>query len=97
MPIRAISINANAPSLRISLSVTINNTTHTLKALLDTGAQGNFINQETAEKLNIQATNLSTPIKVTNVDGTPNSQGKIYKSTKRNLQWLKQKFTSLHF
>ena len=45
--------------------------------LLDCGATGLFINEEYAEHEGISTKQLSTPIPVYNVDGTPNEAGPI--------------------
>ena len=42
------------------------------KALLDTGAGGKFIDQNFVRNQKILTKNLEHPIKVFNVDGTPN-------------------------
>jgi len=41
-------------------------------ALIDSGAEGEFIDQNYARKLGIKQTALEKPIKVLNVDGTRN-------------------------
>ena len=43
-----------------------------IKALLDTGAGGKFINQNFIRNQRIKMKNLEHPIEVFNVDGTPN-------------------------
>ena len=42
------------------------------QALIDSGAEGEFINQNYARALGIKQTALKEPIKVLNVDGTQN-------------------------
>ena len=42
------------------------------RALLDTGARGKFINQNYVQSQKIKTKELEHPIKVFNVDGTPN-------------------------
>jgi transposase InsO family protein len=46
-------------------------------ALIDSGAGGNFIDEETVTKLQLQRTELRRPIQVRNVDGTLNHKGQI--------------------
>ena len=49
------------------------------KALVDSGASKNFINEETWKTLNIGAFQLTRLVTIYNVDGTENKQGKITK------------------
>jgi hypothetical protein len=49
----------------------------TLMALIDSGAGGNFIDEETVTKLQLARTELLKPIIVRNVDGTHNNNGHI--------------------
>ena len=49
-----------------------------MKALLDCGARGIFLDQNFARKHNIKATKLEQPIRARNVDGTDNKQGTIH-------------------
>ena len=49
------------------------------KALVDTGATGDFIDADFVEKQGLPTRTLSTPIPVYNVDGTPNEAGSISK------------------
>ena len=57
-----------------------------MKALIDSGAQGKFLNKDFALRNKIALNKLNNPITVYNVDGTKNSSGKIEYST-----WLKVK------
>ena len=52
------------------------------KALLDTGAGGKFIDQNYVREQGLETENLKFPIKVYNVDGTPNKRGTIRKYVK---------------
>jgi hypothetical protein len=49
--------------------------------LLDTGAGGEFIDQNFVQNQKIGTKELKYPIEVFNVDGTPNKQGTITKYT----------------
>jgi hypothetical protein len=49
--------------------------------LLDTRAGGKFINQNFVQNQKIEMKELKYPIKVFNVDGTPNKRGTITKYT----------------
>jgi hypothetical protein len=55
-------------------------------ALTDSGAEGEFIDQNYARSLRIKQTALEEPIKVLNVDGTRNKQGTITHFTEIDLQ-----------
>jgi len=55
-------------------------------ALIDSGAEGEFIDQNYARKLGIKRTALEEPIKVLNVDGTQNKQGTITHYAELDLQ-----------
>ena len=57
-----------------------------INALIDSGAQGKFLNKEFALRNRIVLNKLNNPITVYNVDGTKNNSGKIEYST-----WLKMK------
>jgi Retroviral aspartyl protease len=53
--------------------------------LLDTGAEGKFIDQNFVQNQKIKTKELKYPIEVFNVDGTPNNQGTIIKYTQLDL------------
>jgi Retroviral aspartyl protease len=53
--------------------------------LLDTEAGEKFINQNFVQNQKIETKELKYPIKVFNVDGTPNKQGTIMKYTQLDL------------
>ena len=55
-----------------------------ITALLDSGAQGNFISPKFTEKCEFQTQKIAHPIKVSNADGTPNESGSIYESVQLN-------------
>ena len=67
-------------SIKIS-GENIDQKTIQMKALLDTGAKGKFINQNFVRNQKIKMKNLEHPIEVFNVDGTPNKQETITKYT----------------
>ncbi|KIJ99693.1 hypothetical protein K443DRAFT_28125, partial [Laccaria amethystina LaAM-08-1] len=48
-----------------------------IKALIDSGAQGNFMDEEFAKKHRIPIVRLKKEIKVSNVDESPNKSGPI--------------------
>ena len=55
------------------------------KALIDSGSEGEFIDQNFARSLRIKQTALEEPIKVFNIDGTQNKQGTITHYTELDL------------
>lgn len=50
---------------------------HTLQALVDSGAAGNFIDSSLASDLHLPVTNLDHPLTVTALDGKPLGKGTI--------------------
>ena len=57
----------------------------TVKALLDSGTMGVFIDREMAKKHGFKMTKLERPLKVKNMDGTENSRGSIIYQVKVNI------------
>lgn len=55
-------------------------------ALIDSGAQGKFINRRTVKQLNLKEKPLTKPIKVCNVDKTPNELGYIQNYVETDLE-----------
>ena len=55
-----------------------------ITALIDSGAQGNFVSQHFINKHELQTQLLKNPIKVNNADGTQNENGHITKSVHIN-------------
>lgn len=49
----------------------------TLTALIDSGADGNFMNQATAERLHLKRYNLNNPPSLQAIDGSPIGSGQI--------------------
>jgi len=52
---------------------------HSVKALLDSGATGNFINKDFVYMKGMSTQSISYPIPVYNMDGSPNEAGQISK------------------
>ena len=50
---------------------------HSVKALLDSGAMGNFIDRDFVQTKGINIQSISRPIPVYNVDSSPNKAGQI--------------------
>ena len=84
--VQVAEIEKNTMTLSIKISgKNIDQKTVKIKALLDTGAGGKFINQNFIQNQKIKTKNLEHPIKVFNVNRTPNKQGTIMKYTQLNL------------
>jgi len=63
--------------LPIEVSTTDTSEVHSVKALLDSGATGNFIDRDFVWMKGINTRSISRPIPVYNVDGSPNEAGQI--------------------
>jgi len=63
--------------LPIEVSTTDTSKVHSIKALLDSGAMGNFIDQDLVRTKGINTRSISRPILVYNVDGSSNEAGQI--------------------
>ena len=71
--VQVAEIKKNTMTLSLKISgENIDQKTVEMKALLDTGAGGKFINQNSVQNQKIKTKNLKHPIEVFNVDGTPN-------------------------
>ena len=69
------TINKN--SLSIPLKIKTESETVETNALLDSGARGEFIDQNYTKTLNLPLKTLDKPIPAINVDGTLNKKGTI--------------------
>jgi len=63
--------------LPIEVSTTDTSEVHSIKALLDSEAAGNFIDRDFVQTKGINTRSISHPIPVYNVDGSPNEAGQI--------------------
>jgi len=63
--------------LPIEVSTTDTSEVHSVKALLDSGAMGNFIDRDFIRMKGINTRSISCPIPVYNMDGSPNEAGRI--------------------
>jgi len=63
--------------LPIEVSTTDTSEVHSVKALLDSRATGNFIDRDFVRTKGINTRSISRPILVYNVDGSPNEAGQI--------------------
>jgi len=59
----------------------------TVKALLDSGATGMFVDRKFAEKHGFKMDKLERPLIVTNVDGSNNSGGRIMHEVECNVYY----------
>ena len=76
-PIKVRSIEENERSMRVDAKIIDGNKIVATKALIDSGAQGNFINDEFTKKHRLPLLKLKKEIPVSNVDNTPNKNGPI--------------------
>jgi len=65
--------------LPIAISTTNTSKIHSIKALLNSGAMGNFINQNFVHMKDISTRSISCPIPAYNMDSSPNRAGQISK------------------
>jgi len=63
--------------LPIEVGTTDTSEVHSVKVLLDSGATGNFIDQDFVRTKGINTQSISRPILVYNMDGSPNEAGQI--------------------
>ena len=63
--------------LPIEIGTTDTSEVHSVKALLDSGAIGNFIDKDFVRTKGISTWNISCPIPVFNIDSSPNEAGQI--------------------
>jgi len=73
------TLNAHGMSIILPIEVSTTDTSevHSVKALLDFGVIGNFIDQDFVRTKGINTWSISRPILVYNVDGSPNEAGQI--------------------
>jgi len=77
----ANTLNAHGTSviLPIEIGTTDTSEVHSVKALLDSGATGNFIDKDFVHTKGISTQNIFCPIPVFNMDGSPNEARQISK------------------
>jgi len=73
------TLNARGTSIILPIEVSTTDTSemHSVKALLDSGATGNFIDRDFVQKKGINTESISRLILVYNVDSSPNEAGQI--------------------
>ena len=77
--IRSLELDAKCIMLLIHLKTTDTMEETSTEAMVDTGATGNFIDQDFVIRAKLPTHKLSQPIPVYNVDGTLNEAGSIRK------------------
>jgi len=75
----ANTLDAHGTSIILPIEIGTTNTSevHSIKALLDSGATGNFIDKDFVHMKGISTRSISRPIPVFNVDSSPNEAGQI--------------------
>ena len=76
--IRSLKAGPKCIMLPIHLKTTDTIEESSTEAMVDTGATGDFINQDFVTRTKLPTHKLSQPILVYNVDGTPNEAGSIH-------------------
>jgi len=79
LKIHSLKPGLNCIMLPIHLKTTDTMEEALSEAIVDTGATGDFINQDSVRNAKLLTRKLSQPILVYNVDGTPNEAGSIHK------------------
>ena len=74
-------------TLKVVVTLHINQTDHETTAIIDSGATGSFIDTQLAQKLNLETSPLRRPVKAFNVDGTANCKGNITQETDIKLSF----------
>ena len=74
-------------TLKITVTLHVNQEDHETTAIIDSGATGSFIDTQLARKLNLETSPLSRPVKAFNVDGTANCKGNITWETNVDLSF----------
>jgi len=77
LSINTLDARGTSIILPIEVSTTDTSKVHSVKALLDSGATGNFIDRDFVQTKGINTRSISRPIPVYNVDGSPNETGQI--------------------
>jgi len=73
----ALDARGTSIVLPIKISTTDTSEVHSIKALLDSGAMGSFIDKDFVHTKSITTWSISHPILVYNIDGSPNKAEQI--------------------
>jgi len=77
LSVNTLDAHGTSIILLIEVSTTDTSEMYSVKALLDSGAMGNFIDRDFVHTKGINTWGISRPIPVYNVDGSPNKAGQI--------------------
>jgi len=77
LSVNTLDARGTSVILPIEVSTTDTSEVHSVKALLDSGATGNFIDRDFVQTKGINTRSISCPIPVYNMDGFPNKAGQI--------------------
>jgi len=77
LSVNTLNTRGTSIILLIEVSTTDTSEVHSVKALLDSGATGNFIDRDFIRTKGVNTWSISRPILVYNVDGSPNEAGQI--------------------
>jgi hypothetical protein len=88
--------SANSLNIKVKIVTTDTQETKSVKALLDCGADGLFINQDYIRKNQLTTRALTCPIPVYNVDGTANEVGSVCEVVDTVL-WYRDHAERAHF
>ena len=69
----------------LPISISWGENSHSCQALVDSGADGNFIDINLAHRLNVPLETLDSPLSVTALDGRALGDGKVTQATSRLL------------
>ena len=83
--LNTIKLNGNISSFRIPVRLQINGHPRILQALLDTGAQLNFIDTKLVDELKLRMKPLERSLQVSNADGTENLNGQVTECVKLSI------------
>ena len=74
-------------TLKIRVTLHVNQTKHETMAIIDSGATGSFIDPQLVRELDLETSPLIRPVKAFNVDGTSNCKGNITQETDIELSF----------
>ncbi|KAI5116151.1 hypothetical protein M0805_006447 [Coniferiporia weirii] len=86
--------DSSLPTMKIPITLTVHDQNVSTNALIDSGAEGKFINAKFIIKHRIPTKPLTHPIQVRNVDGTPNQHGTITRFTWRLIKIGRRSITT---
>ena len=81
------AVESNSLKLKVELETTDTSERKSVNSLVDSGANGEFIDREYAKSCRFNLLKLTTPIPVYNIDGTPNEAGSITEAVSLILRY----------